>query len=96
MLTLQTPFRLAHCRCTVFNLPTGFAPETIPPVKTLQNAYASFSRHLTYNKEANQLTSISMLALKSHVIPAADYGKLFYFFKEVSEWEQENLVLVQQ
>lgn len=81
---------------TVMHLPAGFVAEALPGNKELQTAYSSYTRTCSFDKATNQLTIVSSLSLKQHVIPAGDYPKIVQFFRSVSASEEETMVLVKQ
>jgi len=81
---------------TVFQFPQGFTPEAVPADKELQTPYSFYKRICRYDAVSNQLTTVSTVALKQHVIPAADYPKVAQFFNDVIAIEEESVIVVKQ
>lgn len=81
---------------TVFILPANFIANELPAKKELQNEFASYKKHVEYNKDTKQLMIITSFGIKQHIIPAKSYNKLVELFKEVQQDESEKLVLVAQ
>ncbi|GAA4737759.1 DUF3857 domain-containing protein [Flavisolibacter ginsenosidimutans] len=81
---------------TVFHFPQGFTPEALPAGKELQSPYSYYKRTCRYDAASNQLTTVSTVSLKQHVIPAADYPKVAQFFNDVIAIEEENIIVVKQ
>jgi hypothetical protein len=81
---------------TVYLLPEGYLPESIPSDKELLSDYSSYKRNCTYTAEKGQLVIISSLSLKNHVIPAGEYLQVAQFFTDVMKAEDENFVLIKK
>ncbi|HEV7333781.1 MAG TPA: hypothetical protein VGN63_22290 [Flavisolibacter sp.] len=81
---------------TVFQLPAHHTLETIPGNKEITTRYSSYQRTCSYDKSTHQLTTISNLTLKDHIIPPAAYATMVSFFREVNELEDETFVLVKE
>lgn len=81
---------------TTYQLPSGFAPESLPATKELKTAYSIYKRTANYDKATNRLTIVSTLTLLHHAIPATAYSDIVQFFRSVATLEEENLVLIKQ
>ncbi|MBB1284614.1 DUF3857 domain-containing protein [Flavisolibacter sp. BT320] len=78
---------------TVFQLPANHTVETLPANKEIVTPFSTYKRSCSYDKANHRLTVISTLVLKDHVIPAASYGAMVSFFRNVNELEEETFVL---
>ena len=81
---------------TVFKLPEGHVLEVVPANKEISTKHSFYKRTCRYDKAANTLTAVSVLHLKNHVIPAADYAGMVQFFRSVNELEEETFVLLKE
>jgi hypothetical protein len=81
---------------TVFQLPEGFTLDAIPENKEIKTMQSVYKRTCSYDKASRRLTTISVLALQEHVIPAAAYAGIVAFFREVNELENESFVVTKE
>lgn len=93
--TMDFLFRFPYSKSdtTVFQLPAHHTVETLPANKELMTPFSVYKRTCSYDKANNRLTIVSSLALREHVIPAALYGAVVSFFRDVNELEEESFVL---
>lgn len=78
---------------TIYQLPEGYKPETIPAAVELSVKAAEFISKYTYNAEKGELTSICRLVLKKHIIPVADYAETKAFFDAVLKEFNAKIVI---
>ena len=90
------PFPYQKTDTTVYQLPEGFTLDAIPENKEIKTTQSIYKRTCAYDKASRKLTTISVLALQEHVIPAAAYAGIVAFFREVNELENESFVLAKE
>jgi hypothetical protein len=78
---------------TVYHLPEGYYPESIPDPITLNHMYGFYKRETNYNKTNNTLTVYETLELRNRIIPADEYESLANFFNNVNADEEQKVVL---
>jgi hypothetical protein len=78
---------------TVYSLPEGYIAESLPPVSALKCDYGSYSANYSYDKEKNQLVSITRLELTHNKIPAGKYAEVKKFFDGVLSEDTQKMVI---
>ena len=68
---------------TVYRLPQGYTVEVLPEAKKINFNYGNFNTVYTYDKDKNEVISISHLELTNYHISAAEYNKAKIFFDAV-------------
>lgn len=78
---------------TIYKLPAGYKPETLPAKRELNTKYGQFVTQFSFDEATGELTSICKLTLRFHIIPAADYGEMKTFFDSVANEYNSKIVI---
>ena len=68
---------------TIYRLPAGYTIEVLPEQKKISFEYGNFNTVHSYDKNKNEILTVTHLELTNHHIPAAGYAKAKFFFDEV-------------
>lgn len=78
---------------TIIKLPSNFHPDVFPKERALSTSYTNYQFKSWYNEKENAIYTTTMLILKKHKIPAADYASVKNFFDEVSKDDAQRVVV---
>ena len=78
---------------TVYLLPENYAVETLPKERNLKFTYGVFKTKYIYDEKENALTSIAILQLFQHIIPAEKFAETRKFFSDVIEEYTEKIII---
>jgi len=78
---------------TVYILPEGFVPETLPKARNLKFEYGSFNTTYHYNEKQRTVTTTARLVLNEHKIPVAKFLETKKFFNTVLEEYTEKIII---
>ena len=78
---------------TTIVLPADLEVETLPVDASFKFSYGSYFVKFTYDKEKNEVKSLSEFELSSHVIPAAKYNEMQLFMDNIAKSMSKKLVL---
>ncbi|MBL0056780.1 MAG: DUF3857 domain-containing protein [Chitinophagaceae bacterium] len=85
------PFLLTDT--TIYRLPEGFTPETLPGARGMKNEYGSYSTNVRFNPDNREIISTATLILKEYHIPASKYAGVKKFFDEVQAEYNEKIII---
>lgn len=77
---------------TIFYLPKNWVVDELPVQKEITNDLASYKKDI-FSDPSGRIKITTSLVLKKRIIPADAYQKLYRFFAEVKENEEQNIVL---
>ncbi|HSU50456.1 MAG TPA: DUF3857 domain-containing protein [Segetibacter sp.] len=78
---------------TIFHLPASFKPDDIPTNKEFSEGPVYYSRKTAFDETTNTIKIISVLQLKTQVIPAVQYKSVSELFQTIEREEVSKLVL---
>lgn len=78
---------------TIYKLPVGFKPETLPAAQMLKIKSGTFSTNFSFNETTGELLSVSTLELKNHIVPVAEYAETKAFFDAVAKEFNAKIVV---
>ena len=78
---------------TVIKMPEGFKPDVLPAAKAFSTAYSTYQSKYWYNEAERAVYAATTLILKTHKIPAADYGTVKAFFDAVLQDDAQRIVV---
>lgn len=78
---------------TIYLLPAGYMPESLPKNKNIQYPFASYTSSCTWDEASHKLTCVAYVAVKERVVKAADYSKLLDFKSQVQTDANEKIVV---
>jgi len=78
---------------TVYMLPDGFVPETLPKARNLKFEYGSFNTTYQYNEKQRTIVTTARLVLNEHKIPVAKFLETKKFFNTVLEEYTEKIII---
>ncbi len=78
---------------TVISFPADMEVETLPTDAFFKFAYGSFSVKYSYDKDKNEMRSITQFELNNHIIPAAKYNEMQQFMENISKTMNKKLVM---
>ncbi len=78
---------------TVYQFPSGFSIETLPPASQIQSPLARFSSSYQFDAAKNQLITICRIQIDKHIIPAPQYQEMAKFFSDVIREQQQKIVI---
>ncbi len=87
----ETPFLKTDT--TIYKLPQGFEVDVLPAGKSFECGNGSYSSVYAYDATTRSVKSITVLELKKHRIPPAEYQELKSFFDKVLKEEAQRLVI---
>jgi len=88
---LSNPF--VRTDTTVYKLPDGYKPETLPAAMNLKVKSGEFVTQYSFDDAKGELISVCKLVLKNHVIPAAEYAEMKSFFDTVANEYNAKIVI---
>ena len=87
----ETPF--IKTDITVYKIPTGFVPETLPKAKELQFEFGNFKSTYQFDENKKSIITTAWLELKAYRIPAAKFIATKKFFNDVLAEYAEKIVI---
>jgi len=81
---------------TVYQLPDGFAPETLPKAASIKCTLGSYEAVYTYDEAKKQVISTCRIVIRKHIIPANLYQETATFFSDVIKEQQQRIVIKKQ
>ncbi len=78
---------------TVFVLPIGYKPESLPSKKEFSSKHAHFSSEAFFDAGSYELKTVCELELKDYVIPAGEYAEVRSFFDTVFNEFNSKLIV---
>ncbi len=78
---------------TEIKLPTGFIVDNLPKNKTLECKYGSYSRTTIFNTELQTISVVKKVKLTQFKIPATDYIEVKKFFSDITDDENQKIVV---
>ncbi len=78
---------------TVYVLPPGFEPETLPGKRSVKNELGSFESVCNFDKSLSSVTVISTFELFRNRIPASQYSSCRKFINDVLEEHTDKIIL---
>ena len=81
---------------TIYHLPAGYKIEALPKEKKLSFEYGNFNTVYSYDKDKNEVLTVTHLQLTNYLIPAAGYAKAKNFFDEVLAEYNSKIVIMKQ
>lgn len=78
---------------TVYQLPVGYAIETLPKAKKIEFEYGSFVSSYQFDENKRQVITTAKLILNEYKIPAAKFAATKKFFNEVLGEYTEKIVV---
>jgi hypothetical protein len=88
---LPDPF--LHTDTTIYTLPEGFGPESLPGPLSLKTAFGQFETKCWFDKDSRTLYSIALLRIDYAWIPVEQYPQLRQFMQQLREEEQKKLII---
>ena len=87
----ETPF--IKTDTTVYKIPDGFVPETLPKAKELQFKFGNFKSTYQFDENKKSIITTARLELKEYRIPAAKFITTKKFFNDVLAEYAEKIVI---
>lgn len=78
---------------TVYHLPENYTVENLPKARDKSFDFGSFKSSYTYDEDKNEVTSIAILRLDQHIIPAEKYYETKKFFSNVIDEYTEKIII---
>jgi hypothetical protein len=78
---------------TIYELPKGYAVESVPKSITIEFKYGNYHSAIQYNAATHKILSIASLELHRHNIPAADFLATKKFFSDVIKDQTQKIVI---
>lgn len=79
---------------TVYQLPDGWKPDALPPVKELDTQYGYYRKEVSRDADGKGITIVTTLILKKHIVPAKEYRALSDFFQDIRKSDGVKLVIL--
>jgi Domain of Unknown Function with PDB structure (DUF3857) len=78
---------------TIFILPQGFVPETLPKPRNIKFDYGSFTTSYSYDEKQKSIITTARLVLTQHRIPVAQFHEAKKFFNDVLEEYTDKVII---
>lgn len=78
---------------TIIQLAANFKKENLPQPKELKNEFVYFRNEVLFNETNRELTLITKLELRKHIVPAAQYNTAASSFELIKKEETQKMVL---
>lgn len=88
-------FPFENTDTTVYKLPAGYIAENLPAAQSYSFKYGQYKNSISYNKETNEVSSVSYINLTQQKIPAADFADMRQFFGKATGNEINKFVIKQ-
>jgi len=81
---------------TIYHLPAGYTIEALPEQKKIHFEYGDFKTQYSYNKEKNEILTVTRLELSNYHIQSAGYKNAKEFFDAVLAEYNTKIVIKKQ
>ncbi len=78
---------------TIIKLPADMKPDALPKEAEIKCNYALYRSKYWYDEKHNEVYAATVLILKQHRIPAAEYAQVKKFFDDILQDDSQKLVV---
>lgn len=79
-----------------YKLPPNFKKESLPATKEIKNDFVQYSNNVQLIETSGELTVITKLELKKHIIPPKQFNDVANSFEAIKKDESQKLILKQE
>jgi hypothetical protein len=89
------PLPFLHTDTTVYKLPDGFGPESVPDPVSLKTSFGQFDTRYWFDSNTRSVFSTAVLRIDQARVPAELYPELRKFVQQIRDEERKKLIIKQ-